>query len=428
MAALTATLVPLALFAVLLVLGVPVFIAMGFGSIAFIQVSGGTLQMTLFADTLFSGLSSFALIAVPLFIFTGDAIFEVGVARELLDFVESMVSGLRTGFGSATILGCGLFATISGSNASDAAAIGRITLGRLNETGYSRSYSSALVASGASTGVLIPPSISYIIAGVTLGVSASTLFLAAFIPGALILLGMVVVNIMVNRSRNYETGGEFSGFGNVVRSGWDAKFGLLIPIIILGGIYLGIFTPTEAAAVAVGVTLIIGLLYNSISLESFPGMFERSAVLNGIISPNIAVGIVFSQVLAGLGIPAQVAEAVGGASQNFYIVALLMIAIFIVAGAIVEITPNIIILGPLFLPLATTIGMDPVHYVIVLVSALGVGFITPPVGLNLYVLSGISGESVLDVARSAVPFMLSMLAIVLVIAWFPELFMWTVSS
>jgi tripartite ATP-independent transporter DctM subunit len=426
MAALTATVAPLLIFAVLLVLGVPVFAAMGLGSIAFIALGGGTLQMTLFADTLFSSLNSFALIAVPLFIFTGDAIFEVGVAKELLDFVESMVSSLRTGFGSATLLGCGLFATISGSNASDAAAIGRITLGRLGETGYSRSYSAALVASGGSTGVLIPPSISYIIAGVTLGISASTLFLAAFIPGTTILVGMIVVNVFVNRSKGYESGGQFQGFRTIARAGWEAKFGLMVPVIILGGIYSGVFTPTEAAAVAVGVTLLIGLLYSSISLGAFPKMFERSALLNGIISPNIAVGIVFSQVLAGLGIPAQVADAVGGASQSFYLITLLMIAVFIIAGAIVEITPNIIILGPLFLPLATEVGMDPIHYVVVLVSALGVGFITPPVGLNLYVLSGISGESVLDVARSAVPFMVSMLVIVIVLAWFPGLFMWLV--
>ena len=426
MAALTATVAPLLIFAVLLVLGVPVFAAMGLGSIAFIVLGGGALQVTLFADTLFSSLNSFALIAVPLFIFTGDAIFEVGVAKELLDFVESMVSSLRTGFGSATLLGCGLFATISGSNASDAAAIGRITLGRLGETGYSRSYSAALVASGGSTGVLIPPSISYIIAGVTLGISASTLFLAAFIPGTTILVGMIVVNVFVNRSKGYESGGQFQGFRTIARAGWEAKFGLMVPVIILGGIYSGVFTPTEAAAVAVGVTLLIGLLYSSISLGAFPKMFERSALLNGIISPNIAVGIVFSQVLAGLGIPAQVADAVGGASQSFYLITLLMIAVFIIAGAIVEITPNIIILGPLFLPLATEVGMDPIHYVVVLVSALGVGFITPPVGLNLYVLSGISGESVLDVARSAVPFMVSMLVIVIVLAWFPGLFMWLV--
>jgi tripartite ATP-independent transporter DctM subunit len=426
MAALVGTLIPLLIFAGLLVLGVPVFVAMGLGSIAFIQLSNATMQMTLFADTLYSGLSSFALIAVPLFIFTGDAIFEVGVARELLDFVESLVGGLKTGFGSATILGCGLFATISGSNASDAAAIGRITLGRLYDTGYSRNYAAAMVASGASTGVLIPPSISYIIAGIILGVPASTLFLAAFIPGVLILFSMVAVNVVVNRSEGYESGGEFQGAGEILRSGWEAKFGLLIPIIILGGIYSGVFTPTEAAAVAVGVTLLIGLLYSTIALGDFSGMYKRSAILNGIISPNIAVGIVFSQVISVLGLPSEVAGALFGTTQNFYIVTLLMIFFFLVAGAIIEITPNIIILGPLFAPLASEIGMDPVHYTVVLISALGVGFITPPIGLNLYVLSGISGESVLDVARSAVPFMISMLIIVVVLAWFPGLFMWLV--
>lgn len=426
MAAFTTLFLPLLLFLVLLLLGIPTFVAMGFSGIAFIQLSDATLQMTLFADTLYAGLSSFALIAVPLFIFTGDAIFEVGLAEELLDFVESLVGGLRSGFGSATLLGCGLFATISGSNAADAAAIGRITLSRLEEMGYPRSYAAALVASGSTTGVLIPPSISYIIAGITLGIPASTLFLAAFIPGFMIIFGMIVTNIVMNRSRRYETASQFRGVGEIARAGWGAKFGLMIPVLILGGIYSGIFTPTEAAAVAIVVTLVIGAFYRSISLGDLPGMFERSALLNGVISPNIAVGIVFGQVIAVIGIPTQVANAVSGVSQNFYLIVLLMITVFVIVGAPLEITPNIIIFGPLFAPLAVEIGMDPIHYTIVLITSLGLGPISPPIGLTLFVLAGISGESVLDVSWRAVPFLVSMAIVTLVVGWFPQLFMWIV--
>lgn len=418
------TMLPVATFVVLLALGVPVFVSMGLSSIAFLSMSE-TMNTFIFSNAMFTGLNEFALIAVPLFIVTGDAIFEAGMAEELLDFVETLVSGIQTGFGSATVLGCGLFATISGANTADAATIGRIALDRLEEIGYPRDYASAMIASGASTGVLIPPSISYIVAGIMLGIPSSTLFLAAFIPGMLILLGLTGTNIVMNRRRNYEaSGSDFLGVAAVAKAGWRAKYALLVPVILLGGIYAGIFTPTEAAAVAIGVTFVISGLRRRLSMGDLPVIFERSALVNAIVSPNIATGIVFSQVLAGLGIPSQLANALLGTSQNFYVVTLLMLLFFLAAGAVMEITPNIIILGPLFLPIATRVGMAPVHFTVFFISALGVGFITPPIGINLYVLSGVSGESVHDIARRAVPFMLGMLLMVIVIGWFPQLYMW----
>lgn len=418
---------PVVLFVALLALGVPVFAVLGAASIAFLAFSE-PLPITLFSHGLFGNLNSFALIAVPLYIFTGDSIIEAGIGDDLLDFIETLVGGLRSGFGSATLLGCGFFATISGSNVADAAAIGRITLDRLRELGYPRNYSAAMIASGASTGVLIPPSISYIIAGTILGISVTELFLAAFIPGFFILFGMIVTNIVLNRRRGHEDGGDggFAGVGAVASAGWQAKYGLLIPVIILGGIYAGIFTPTEAAAVAIAATLLIGIAINTLSLGSFPAMLERSALVNGIISPNIATGLVLSQVLAGLGLPSQLANAFLGTAQGFYLVVFLMLVFFIVAGALVEITPNIIILGPLFLPIATGIGMDPTHFAIFFISALGVGFITPPIGINLYVLSAISDVPVLEVARKAAPYAVVMFALVLIIGWFPGFFMWVV--
>lgn len=411
------------LMLVLLALGVPVFAALGLGTILFLNF-GGTLQPTLITDGLFSGLDNFALIAVPLFIFTGDAVTEAGIAKDLLDFAETLVGGFKTGIGSATIIGCGFFATISGSSSSDAAAIGRMTIPRLEKLGYTRSYASAMIASGASTGVLIPPSITYIVAGIALGLPASTLFKVAFIPGFIILFGMVIVNMITNRVRNYEEGTRFGRPREIVRATWDAKFGLAIPIIILGGIYGGIFTPTEAAAVAVAVGLIFGGYIGSIKFSDYPKMLERSSLVNAMVAPIIAIGIVMSQVFARIGLPDLIAGVITGFSSNFYVITTLMVIVFLGAGTLMDITPNVIIFGPLFGPIALEMGIDPYHFTVFFMTALAVGFITPPVGLNLYVLSGISDEPVLDISRDAVPFMISMLILVLLIAWFPQLYMW----
>lgn len=408
---------------ILLALGVPVFAALGLGTILFLN-SGGTLQPTLITDGLFSGLDNFALIAVPLFIFTGDAVAEAGIAEDLLDFAEKIVGGFQTGIGSATILGCGFFATISGSSSSDAAAIGRMTIPRLEKLGYTKSYASAMIASGASTGVLIPPSITYIIAGIALGLPASTLFTVAFIPGFMILFGMIAVNIIMNRRRDYEQGTRFGSPREIGYAMWDAKFGLSIPIIILGGIYGGIFTPTEAAAVAVAVALIFGGYARTIEFADYPKMLERSALVNAMVAPIIGIGIVMSQVFARIGLPSMISGAITGFSSNFYVVTLLMVIVFLAAGTIMDITPNVVIFGPLFGPIAANMGIDPYHFAVFFMTALAAGFITPPVGLNLYVLAGITDESILDISYDAVPFVVSMIIIVLILAWFPQLYMW----
>lgn len=409
--------------AVLILIGIPIFASLGIGGYLLLEVTG-VLPTILLGQTLFTGLDAFALIAVPLFILTGDAIVETGLSHKLLNFTQSVFGGFRTGMGTATLFGCGLFAAISGSNASDAAALGRITLDRLEDRGYPRSYGCSIVASGASTGILIPPSISYIIVGLVFGISASTLFLAALIPGVAILLGMVVMNILVNRHQGYESGTGHPELVDVGSSLWDAKYGLLIPFIILGGIYSGTFTPTEASSVAVITTIIIGIGLHTLSLQQFPEMLERSALVNGVISPIIAIALLFSQALSALGIPEALVSTIIGTTSNFYLVTIIMIVFLFVAGAIMETTPNILVLGPLLLPVGERIGMHPVHFSVFFISALAVGFITPPIGLNLYVMSGVSGESITDIAKTAVPFMVAMLAIILLIAWFPVLSMW----
>src|SRR5689334_15760948 len=292
----------LLLIVALLVLAVPYWVAIGLGTIALL-LGTGALPLSLMGEALFQGVDSFALIAIPLFVLTGDVMVRSGLANKLLDFAEASTGGMRTGFGTSTALGCGFFACISGSDAADAAAIGRITMGRLVERGYPKDYACALVASGACTGILIPPSIAYIIVGLVLGLSSSTLFTAAVIPGVMVLLSVVVTNIVINRMRRYEDSRERFSFRRWLAALNDAKYALSIPAIILGGIYSGVFTPTESAAVSVAAALIVGMLQRTIVWRDFPALLETSARVNGVILPIIAVAILFAQALTVLDVP-----------------------------------------------------------------------------------------------------------------------------
>lgn len=414
---------PLLLMVVLLVLAVPVWVTLGCGAIALL-VTTGVLPLSLFGEALFQGIDAFALIAIPLFILTGDALVRTGLSNKLLDIAEATMGNLRSGIGTSTVLGCGFFSCISGSDAAGAAAVGRITVHRLVDRGYPLPYASALVASGSCTGILIPPSIAYIILGLVLGISASTLFLAAAVPGVMIMVSIMITNVVVNRLRGYENSRSAFSFRHWLHCVWVGKWALLIPFIILGGIYSGVFTPTEAAAVAVMTTILIGLFQGTLKFEDFPKMLESSAKVNGVIVPIIAFALPLAQTLAALDVPQTFVGAITEVSDNPVIITLLMLVIFIIAGCVMETTPNIVILSPIMLPLAESIGMDPIHFSIFMVTSLGVGFITPPLGLNLFVLSGLTGTSVLSIARNAVPYVLAMLCVVLMLAFIPALSLW----
>ena len=378
------------------------------------------LPLTLFGEALFSGIDAFALIAIPLFILTGDVLVRSGLSNKLLDVAEATMGSLRTGLGTSTVLGCGFFACISGSDAAGAAAVGRITIKRLTDSGYPLPYACALVASGACTGILIPPSIAYIIMGLVLGISASTLFLAAAVPGVLIMISIMITNVIINRRRGYEHSRAQFSFARWSRAVWDGKYALMIPFIILGGIYSGIFTPTEAAAVAVVTTITIGMMLGTLTLSDFPKMLESSAKVNGVIVPIIAFALPLAQVLAALEVPQTFVQGITLLTADPTLIVLMMLGIFIMAGCVMETTPNIVILSPIMLPLAQEIGMSDIQFCIFMVTSLGVGFITPPLGLNLFVLSGLTGQSVLGIARNAIPYVLSMLVVVLLIAFIPE--------
>ncbi|WP_375589663.1 TRAP transporter large permease [Hoeflea alexandrii] len=414
---------PVILFVVLCALAIPVWAAIGSAAIMMLIMSGA-LPLSLVGESLFDGIDHFALTAIPLFILTGDVLVRTGLSRKFLDVAEALTCWTKGGFGSATVLVCGMFAAISGSDAAGAAAVGRMTIGRLVESGYPRPYACALVAAGACTGILIPPSIAYIIIGLVLGISASTLFLAALIPGICILISILITNIVVNRIYKYE-GGEpmtfaewFSNLRTTLKSGWYA---FLVPGIIFYGIFSGRLTPTEAGATAVIVTIIMGFFLKTLKLSDFPAMLLGSAKVVGVILPIIAFSLPLAQALAIMGVPQGFVAAVTSISEDPYILILLMIFILIAAGCVMETTPNIVILAPILKPLADNIGMNEIQFCIMMITSLGVGFITPPLGLNLFVVSGITGELILKIAWQAIPFVFFMLLVVLIIAYVPAL-------
>ncbi|QPC43698.1 TRAP transporter large permease [Kaustia mangrovi] len=416
---------PLIGIVVLLALAVPVWVALGFGAIGLLVLTD-VLPLTLFGEALFSGIDAFALIAIPLFILTGDVLVRSGLSDKLLDVAEATMGGFRTGFGTSTILGCGFFACISGSDAAGAAAVGRITYARLVEAGYPRPYACALIASGACTGILIPPSIAYIIIGLILGISASTLFLAAAIPGVMIMVSIMLTNIVLNRRHGYEASDLAFSLRRWLTAVWEGKFALMIPVIILGGIYSGVFTPTEAAAVAVVTTIVIGLLQGTLTLDDFPKMLLSSAKVNGVIVPIIAFALPLAQTLAALEVPQTFVQSITALTDDPVLIVLLMLGVFILAGCVMETTPNIVILAPIMLPLAESIGMNEIHFCIFMVTALGVGFVTPPLGLNLFVLASLTGEPVMGIARRAIPYVIAMLTVVLLLAFIPAISLWAI--
>jgi len=414
----------LLLIVLLLVVGVPFWVSLGLGTTVMLATTSA-LPLTLIGEALFEGVDSFALIAIPLFILTGDIMVRSKLAYDLLGFAEATFGSLKSGFGTSTIMGCGLFACISGSDAADAAAIGRITMARLQERGYPKAYACALVASGACTGILIPPSIAYIIIGLVLGISSSTLFQAAFVPGVLILLSVIITNVIMNRIKGYENSlGKFS-LKVWLKALNKAKYALSIPIIILGGIYSGIFTPTESAAVAAAIAITFGLAQGRLKITQFPAMLGTSARVCGVILPIIAVALLFAQALTVMDVPQKFVAGVMELADSPTEVILLMLVILVIAGCFMETGPNIVVLGPLLMPLAQKIGMDPIHFCIFMVTTLGLGFITPPFGLNLFVMSGLTRTPVSQIAKHAFPFVIAMIIASATIGFIPWISLFT---
>lgn len=408
-----------------LLIGVSLFVVLGLGSLAMIAAVG-VYSVSIIGEVPFSAMDNWALLAMPLFILTGDIISSGRIARQLARLGDALVGWITGGLGMATIWGCFFISGTSGSNSADTAAIGRIMIPSMVEKGYSRSYAAALAAAGGCLGIIVPPSLIFIIYGVVTSTSVGDLFIAGVLPGVLMAAFMCIANYFVCR---FSTWGvpDRKAFSSrdVLVAAWDARYGLGAPAVILGGIYSGLFTPTEAAAVAVAYCFFVELvLTRGLRMSSVPRLFVRSGCITGMIAPVIAFSILFGEVLAVLRLPDRIASYLLSLPGGFVTAVLMVLVILLIVGTFLETIAAIIILMPILLPVATTLEFHPVHFGVFVMCSLTLGFITPPVGINLFAASAVSGVPYLSIAWRAWPLLIGLLAATMTVAFVPWFSLW----
>ncbi|MYL32042.1 TRAP transporter large permease subunit [Pontibacillus yanchengensis] len=414
-------------FALFLLLSVPIGIALGLSTLATI-VYTGALPLNFLMKELVTAMDSFPIMAVPFFILAGEVMGKGGISERLFNFANALVGNKTGGFAMATIVTCMFFAAISGSGPATVAAIGGIMIPSMVRKGYDKKFATAVVAAAGSIGVIIPPSIPMVIYGVVGGASVGDMFMAGIFPGVLVGLSLMTWAYIYSKKHNYGGTGEKTTLSNIFSTFWEAKWALIIPIIILGGIYGGYFTPTEAAVIAVVYSLIAGLfLYGELKFKHIPKLLIDSSLTTATILIIVGTATAFGRLLTIERIPDQVANMMLSVSDSQIVIMLMITVLLLIVGCFMDTLAAIIILTPILLPIATNIGYDPIHFGIIMVVNLAIGFITPPLGVNLFVGSGISGLSIEQLSKAILPFFIAMLISLAIIIFAPPVSMWLVS-
>ncbi|WP_308258073.1 TRAP transporter large permease [Pseudonocardia lacus] len=400
-------------------------IAVALGLTSFIYFFYFTLiPLTQVPERLFNSLNTFPLMAIPFFVLAASIMSRGGISRRLIAACNAVVGQFRGGLAMTGVLSCMFFAAISGSSPATVVAVGTLIIPAMVASGYGKQFSTGLIATSGSLGILIPPSIPLIVYGIATEESIGDLFIAGLLPGlvaGLMLLGLVLV---VSRRRGYGTGAHAITLTGAekLRAVRDAVLSLALPALVLGGIYGGIFTPTEAAAMAVFYAVVVSVfVYRELDLRALGGILLTSARTSAMIMFIIANGILFSFVLTSERIPGEITELLLSYELNRWTFLLLVNILLLVAGCFMETSSAILILAPILLPIALELGVDPIHLGIVIVMNLEIGMVTPPLGLNLFVASGMSGMSVLQVARAAIPTALVLLAALFLVTYVPAI-------
>lgn len=409
-------------FGVLLFLGVPISVSIIVSSIVTVMSTLSWDQITFITmQKMNSGVESFSLLAIPLFILAGNIMNNGGIAKRLIAFAQLFVGRIPGNLAQANILGNMLFGALSGSSVAAASAMGGCISPSEKEQGYDPAFSAAANIASAPTGLLIPPTSAFIVySTVAGGVSISTLFMAGYVPGILMGIGcMAVAFVMARRAGMKATGRDKSkSIGKIV---WDAIPSLLLILIVIGGIVSGIFTATEGAGVAVLYCLILSVIYRNLTLKGFVKILLDSAKTSGIILFLISASSAMSFVMAYAGIPSAISNALMAISDNKYVIFLLMNIILMVVGMFMDITPAILIFTPIFLPIAQSLGMSDIQFGVMLIFNMCLGNITPPVGSVLFVGCGIGGVSIEKVTPKLIPYFAVLFALLLLATYVPAL-------
>lgn len=412
-------------FFVLLMLKVPVAYSIGISTTISLLLNINTLSgITTIAQRMTTGLDSFALLAIPFFVLAGEIMKRGGIANRLINFAKSLVASLPGGLGYVNVLAAMLFGAISGSAVAAASAIGSIMTDRMEDEGYPRPFSASVNITSSTTGLLIPPSNVLIVYALASGGSASVaaLFIAGYFPGILVGLGLMGYVAFVAVRKKFPRG-ERASLKQVWTYFRKAFFSLLLLVIVVGGIIAGIFTATEASAIAVLYAAILALVYGDISTKDFPDILLASAKTTSVVMFLICTSIAMSWLFSFEGIPELMSSFLLDKFSNPIVIFLIINLILLIVGTFMDMTPAILIFTPIFLPVVTSLGMHPVHFGIIMVLNLSIGLCTPPVGTILFVGSGIARVSVTKVIKPLLPFLAIMIIVLLLVSYIPEISM-----
>ncbi len=404
-------------------LSIPIALSLGLASTAGILYIGD-LTLQIMAQRIISGIGHFTLMALPFFIFAGYLMEQGGISKRLINMVSAFVGHRTGGVAIVTVLTAMLFSSISGSGSATTAALGSILIPAMMARGYSKGFASSVQAASGELGIIVPPSIAMVIYGVVTETSIGDLFLAGVIPGMILGLSMAILVSYLSRRKGY-TGTEKADWSQRFKAFRQSFWALLMPLIILGGIYTGVFTPTESACVAVIYALIVGsFIYRELNWTSFKKAVVQSLMTSGMIMFIIACASIFSWLITREQIPQKFAALFAQISSEPYVFLLLCNIFLFIIGMFIDASPAITILAPILTPVAVSFGIDPVHFGVIIVVNMALGMITPPVGVNLFVAARIADIRMEQMLKNLIPFWLVIVVVVLIITYIPQLSLW----
>ncbi len=404
----------------LMAIGVPVAFALGFSSVSIIILFGNETIASL-SSHIFQTMQHYTLLAIPFFVLASSFLTKGGSAKRLVAFATNSIGWLRGGLPMASVFACMMFAAVSGSSPATVVAIGSIVIGAMVAQGYPQKFAAGVISSAGTMGILIPPSIVMVVYAAATDVSVGRMFLAGIIPGLIIGIVMMIAIFIVASYKKYPNV-PFQGFKALAKSALDAFGGLFLIIIIMGGIYGGIFTPTEAAAVAAVYAFILGVfVYRDIPLKKISSVIKEAGVTSVMLMFIISCAMLFAFVLTNERIPHAIAEAIIDFGLPVWGFLLLVNVVLLIAGNFMEPSAVLLIMAPILFPIAIELGIDPIHLGIIMVVNMEIGMLTPPVGLNLFVTSSITKMPILEVIKATFPWLILMLGFLMLVTFVPEI-------
>ena len=408
-------------FFLLLLLKVPIGVSVG-TSVLIYLVTCSSQPLTYLASNMFTACDSFPLMAIPFFILAGGLMEGGGLSKRLANLGSAAVGHITGGFAVVTVITCMFFGAISGSGPATVAAIGAVMVPAMIEHGYDKSFAVALIAASGCLGVIVPPSIPMVLYGVATGASVGSLFMGGFGPAIVLGGGLCILSIFISRKRGYKGTGQKFSLGRLWKEFTSAIWALLVPIIILGGIYGGFFTPTEAAVIACAYGLLAGtLIYRELTLKKLYDSLVSSAETVGTVLIMVGTGTVLGKILALERIPDAIMSGMTSLTDNKLVILLLINLLLLVVGCIMDTTPAILILSPILYPVARAFGIGIIHFGLIMVTNMAIAFITPPVGVNLFVASGMTKMKFTDLCKAIVPFIVIMFISLTLITYIPAI-------